>query len=65
MAVFDVSQSTIASAAGLIRGSTSVTPDMLADLEATLETMDIGSLLGLFMQSILINVSMTALTPMC
>ena len=35
--------------------------DMLADLEATLETMDIGSLLGLFMQSILINVTMTAL----
>ena len=61
MAVFDVSQSAIASAAGLIRGSTSVTPDMLADLEATLETMDIGSLLGLFMQSILINVTMTAL----
>ena len=55
MAVFDVSQSAIASAAGLIRGSTSVTPDILADLEATLETMDIGSLLGLFMQSILIN----------
>ena len=61
MAVFDVSQSAIASATGLIRGSTSVTPDMLADLEATLETMDIGSLLGLFMQSILINVTMTAL----
>ena len=58
MAVFDVSQSAIASAAGLIRGSTSVTPDMLASRS---ETMDIGSLLGLFMQSILINVTMTAL----
>ena len=61
MAVFDVSQSAIASAAGLIQGSTDVTPDMLANLEATLETMDIGSLLGLFMQSILINVTMMAL----
>ena len=61
MAVFDVSQSAIASAAGLIQGSTDVTPDMLADLEATLEVMDIGPLLGLFMQSILINVTMLAL----
>lgn len=34
---------------------------MLTDLDATLETMDVGSLLGLFMQSILINVTMTAL----
>ena len=46
---------------GLIQGSTDVTPDMLADLETTLEAMDVGSLLGLFMQSILINVTMTAL----
>ena len=61
MAVFDVSQSAIASAAGLIQGSTNVTPDMLADLETTLEAMDVGSLLGLFMQSILINVTLTAL----
>ncbi len=30
MAVFDVSQSAISSAAGLIQGSTDITPDMLA-----------------------------------
>ena len=34
MAVFDVSQSVIADAAGLIQGSTDITPDMLAELEA-------------------------------
>ena len=58
MAVFDVSQSVIADAAGLVQGSTDVTPDMLAELEATLEGMDLGPLLGLFMQTMLISVAM-------
>ena len=61
MAVFDISQSVIASASGLVQGSTDISADMLADLEATLEGMGIGSLLGLFMQSILIQVCMFAL----
>ena len=43
MAVFDVSQSVIADAAGLIQGSTDITPDMLAELETTLEGMDFGA----------------------
>ena len=60
-AVFDVSQSVIARAGGVIQGSTDITPTMLDDLEATLETMGIGSLLGLFMQSLLIHVTMWAL----
>ena len=38
-----------------------VTPDMLADLEMTLETMELGSLLGLFLQSFLIKFTMLAL----
>ena len=58
MAVFDVSQSVIADAAGLVQGSTDITPDMLAELETTLEGMDLGPLLGLFMQSMLISVAM-------
>ena len=58
MAVFDVSQSAISSAAGLIRGSTDITPDMLAQLETTLEGMDLGPLLGLWLQSSLIGVTM-------
>ena len=60
-AVFDVSQSVIARAGGVIQGSTDITPTMLDTLEATLETMGIGSLLGLFMQSLLIHVTMWAL----
>ena len=58
MAVFDVSQSVIASAAGLVQGYTDVTPDMLAELEIALEAMDLGPLLGLFMQTMLISVAM-------
>ena len=60
-AVFDVSQSVIARSAGVIQGSTDITPGMLDTLEATLETMGLGELLGLFMQSMLIGFTMTAL----
>ena len=55
MAVFDVSQSVIAQAGGLIQGSTDITPDMLAELETTLEGMDLGPLLGLWLQSSIIT----------
>ena len=60
-AVFDVSQSVIARSAGIVQGSTDITPTMLDTLETTLEDMELGSLLGLFMQSLLINVTMWAL----
>ena len=61
MAVFDVSQSVIAQVGGLIQGSTDITPDMMAELETTLEGMDLGPLLGLWLQSSLIGVTMWAL----
>lgn len=61
-AVFDVSQSVIARSAGVIQGSTDVTPDMLDTLEATLEGMDLGPLVGLFMQTIFIGFTMKALS---
>ena len=60
-AVFDVSQSVIARSSGIIQGSTDITPGMLDTLEATLETMGLGELLGLFMQSMLIHITMWAL----
>ncbi|MDL2238492.1 hypothetical protein LJC56_11835, partial [Christensenellaceae bacterium OttesenSCG-928-K19] len=47
MAVFDVSQSVVSSSAGLISGSTDVTPGMLAEVEAQLQAMEIGPLIGL------------------
>ena len=61
MAVFDVSQSVIARAAGIVQGSTDISEAMLADLEATLETLGLGSLLGLWLQSLLIHVTMWAI----
>ena len=60
-AVFGVSQSVIARSSGIIQGSTDITPGMLDTLETTLETMGLGELLGLFMQSMLIGFTMTAL----
>ena len=56
MAVFDVAQNVVQHSAGLIQGSTSVTTDMLSNLQTTLQGMDIGPLLGLFLQSFLIQI---------
>ena len=61
MAVFDMSQSVIANAAGLVRGSTDISVSMLDNLEATLEAMEVGPLLGLWLQSFLIHITMLAL----
>ncbi|BAL00448.1 hypothetical protein OBV_32490 [Oscillibacter valericigenes Sjm18-20] len=59
-AVFDVSQNVIANASGVIQGSTDVTP-VLDTLETTLEAMGLGELLGLWLQTIFIGLTMTAL----
>ena len=56
MAVFDVAQSVVNSAGGLIGGSTAVTPGMMDTLKTQLTAMDIGPLLGLFLQSFLIQI---------
>ncbi|MCC8022341.1 MAG: hypothetical protein LIO46_00915 [Clostridiales bacterium] len=61
MAVFDVAQHVINGAGGVIQGSTDVTPDMMAALETQLEAMDIGPLLGLWLQTLIIGFTMTAL----
>ena len=61
MAVFDMSQSVIATAAGLVRGSTDISASMLDNLEATLEAMEVGPLLSLWLQSFLIHITMLAL----
>ena len=61
MAVFDVSQTVISRSAGLIQGSTAVSPDMLSNLQTTLEGMDLGPLLGLWLQSSVIGLTMQAL----
>ena len=58
MAVFDVSQHVISSSSGIIGGSTAVTDSMLATLETNLAEMELGPLLGLFAQSMIIGLTM-------
>ncbi len=63
MAVFDVSQHVISSSGGIIGGSTAVTDSMLATLETNLAEMELGPLLGLFAQSMIITMSFLTLLP--
>ena len=62
MAVFDVSQHVVTSAAGIISGSTAVDASALENLEETLMGMDLGPLLGLWLQSIIVQITMSALS---
>lgn len=61
MAVFDVAQSVVAQSAGLVQGTTDITPNMLANMQATIEQMELGPLLGLWLQSFVVHHTMTAL----
>ena len=61
IAVFDVAQSVVAQSAGLVQGTTDITPNMLANMQATIEGMELGPLLGLWMQSFVVHHTMTAL----
>ena len=62
MAVFDVAQQVISRSGGLISGSTSVSDATLTAMQATLEGMDLGPLLGLFLQTFVVQVTMLALS---
>lgn len=63
MAVFDVANHVVNNASGVIVGNTSINfATIVPDLEAQLEAMDLGPLLGLWFQSLLVGVTMWALT---
>lgn len=62
MAVFDVAQQVISRSGGLISGSTSVSDTTLTAMQATLEGMDLGPLLGLYLQTFVVQVTMLALS---
>ena len=62
MAVFDVAQQVISRSGGRISGSTSVSDATLAAMQATLEGMDLGPLLGLYLQTFVVQVTMLALS---
>lgn len=62
MAVFDVAQQVISRSGGLISGSTSVSDATLTAMQGTLEGMDLGPLLGLYLQTFVVQVTMLALS---
>ena len=61
MAVFDVAQSVVAQSAGLVQGTTDISPNLVANMQATIEQMELGPLLGLWLQSFVVYHTMTAL----
>jgi hypothetical protein len=62
MAVFDVAQHVINSAGGLIAGSTAVNGSALETMRHTLEGMDIAELFGLYLQSMVLQFTIQALS---
>ena len=61
MAVFDVAQPVVNSSAGIIAGDTAIDATALEQLEETLNGMELGPLIGLLMQSFVIQFTMSAL----
>lgn len=61
MAVFDVAQHVVNSSAGIIAGDTAIDAAALEQLEETLKGMELGPLIGLLMQSFVIQFTMSAL----
>ncbi len=63
MGIFDLAQSVVSSAAGLISSDTNIEiTSVIANLEARLMEMEIGPLLGMWFQTLFVGVTMSALT---
>lgn len=63
MAIFDVAQNVVSQSGGIISGSTSIDlSTAIPDIEAQLEAMDLGPLLGLWFQSMVVGLTMNILS---
>ena len=62
MAVFDVCQSVISRSGGIIGASTSVSDEAIAAMETTLETYGVGTLLGIYLMSFVIQLTLWILS---
>ena len=63
MAIFDVAQNVVSQSGGIISGSTNIDlSTAIPDMEAQLEAMDLGPLLGLWFQSIVVGLTMNILS---
>ena len=61
MAVFDLAQTVVAESSGIIAGSTAVDDTTLLTLQTSLMTLELGELLGLYLQSFIIGITMQIL----
>lgn len=64
MAVFDVAQHVVNQAGGIIGGTTAIDASTLASMQSTLEAMDIGLLLSIFLQSFVVQFLMYILSAL-
>ena len=62
MAVFDVAQHVVLQSGGIISGSTAVDASALAGMQSTLEAMDAGSVLMVFLQTFIVQFLMRILS---
>lgn len=62
MAVFDIANHVIEASGGIIVGDTAIDPGTLDALEETLMEMEVGPLLGLFLQSLIVQITMSVLS---
>ena len=62
MAVFDVAQHVVNASGGLISGSTAIDASTLESIQDTLEAMELGPLLGLFLQSFIVQICSSILS---
>ena len=62
MAVFDVCQNVISRSGGIIGASTAVSDSAIAAMEATLETYGVGTLLGIYLMSFVIQLTLWILS---
>ena len=64
MAIFDVAQHVINASGSLISGDTAIDASTLEALEETLMEMDLGPLLGLYLQSFIVQITMSILSAL-
>ena len=63
MGVFEVAQTVVSSASGVIIGDTSIDiSTAIVDIESQLESMETGELFGLWFQSLFVGITMQAIT---
>ena len=63
MGIFEAAQNIVGNASGVIVGSTSIgMADNIADLEARLNSIEVSELLGLWLQSFLVGITMWVMT---